>query len=37
MGSLNSHSWLLLPLITPLLGAVSAPYGWKPLQTYVVI
>lgn len=35
--SLNSHSWLLLPLITPLLGAVSAPYGWKPLQTYVVI
>ena len=32
--SLSSHSWLRLPLITPLLGAVSAPYSWEPLQTY---
>lgn len=37
MVSLNSHGWLLLPLITSLLGAVSVPYGWKPLKTYVVI
>lgn len=37
MFSFNSHGWLLVPLITPLLGAVSVPYGWKPLKTYAVI